>query len=62
MLQHEWTNEFTLKEDVLGVLPIWVTFPQLPHIYWGEKSIGKITYAIGKPLMTYECTTKKLRV
>jgi hypothetical protein len=28
----------------------------------GEKSIGKIASAIGKPMMTDECTAKKLRV
>jgi hypothetical protein len=59
---HKWTLDFTLKDDLLRVLPIWVTFPQLPLIFWGEKSIGKIASAIGKPMMTDECTAKKLRV
>ncbi|PNX83937.1 hypothetical protein L195_g039987 [Trifolium pratense] len=62
MFLHEWTPEFTLKDDLLRVLPIWVTFPQLPLIFWGEKSIGKIASALGKPMMTDECTAKKLRV
>lgn len=46
----------------MRVMPIWVTFPSLPLIYWGERSIGKITSAIGRPMMTDECTSKKLRV
>lgn len=46
----------------MSVMPIWVTFPSLPLIYWGERSIGKIMSAIGRPMMTDECTSKKLRV
>ncbi|XP_058753872.1 uncharacterized protein LOC131627051 [Vicia villosa] len=62
ILLHEWTPDFTLQDDVLRVLPIWVTFPQLPLKFWGDKSIGKIASAVGKPLMTDECTARKLRV
>ncbi|XP_058741549.1 uncharacterized protein LOC131613926 [Vicia villosa] len=62
ILLHEWNPNFTLQEDVLRVLPIWVMFPQFPLYCWGDQSIGKIASAIGKPLMTDECTTKKLRV
>ncbi|XP_058777012.1 uncharacterized protein LOC131651365 [Vicia villosa] len=62
IMLHDWSPKFTLQDDILRVLPIWVMFPQLPLVYWGEKSIGKIASAIGKPLMTDECTTKKLRV
>ncbi|XP_058723328.1 uncharacterized protein LOC131595094 [Vicia villosa] len=62
ILLHEWTPKFTLQDDVLRVLPIWVIFPQLPLYCWGEHSIGKIANAIGKPLLTDECTSKKLRV
>lgn len=50
------------KIDVLRVLPIWVIFPQLPLYYWGEHGIGKIASAIGKPLLTNECTSKKSHV
>ncbi|XP_058774501.1 uncharacterized protein LOC131648792 [Vicia villosa] len=62
MFLHEWTPEFQLKDDLLRVLPLWVIFPQLPLLYWGEESIGKIASALGKPLMMDECTAKKLRV
>lgn len=31
-------------------------------MFWGEKSIGKIVRAIGKPMMTDECTAKKTEV
>ncbi|XP_058751687.1 uncharacterized protein LOC131624790 [Vicia villosa] len=62
MLLHEWTPDFTLQDDILRVLPIWVTFPQLPLMMWGDKSIGKIASALGKPVMVDECTAKKLRV
>ncbi|XP_058762303.1 uncharacterized protein LOC131635682 [Vicia villosa] len=62
ILLHEWSPKFTLQDDVLRVLPIWVIFQQLPLYFWGPQSIGKIASAIGKPIMTDECTAKKLRV
>lgn len=55
----ERNPHFTMKEDAVRVLPIWVNFPQLPLIYWGEQSIGKIASIIGRPIMTDECTAKK---
>lgn len=60
MFLQVWTLEFSLKNDLLGVLPIWAMFPQLS--FWGEKSIRKIASAIGKSMMTDKCTTTKLRV
>src|SRR4051812_32621479 len=39
ILLHEWNPKFTHHDDILRVLPIWVMFPQLPLVYWGEKSI-----------------------
>ncbi|XP_058745862.1 uncharacterized protein LOC131618712 [Vicia villosa] len=62
MFIHEWTPDFTMKDDMIKIVPIWVTFPQLPLVFWGEKCIGKVASVIGKPLMTDECTDKKLRV
>lgn len=62
MFLHEWTPEFTLQENMIGTLHIWVTLPQLPLSFWGDSSIGKIISALGKPLMDNECTTTKLRV
>lgn len=62
MFLQELTPEFSLKNGLLRVLPMWMMFPQLPLVFWREKSIGKISSAIGKPMMTDKCTTKKLRV
>lgn len=59
---HEWKADFTFKEDAIRTIPIWVMLHQLPLVFWGDKSLGKITSALGKPMITYECTTKKLRV
>lgn len=33
MLLHELTPDFTLENDLLRVLPIWVMLPQLPLVY-----------------------------
>ena len=51
-----------MKEDLLRVLPIWITLPQLPLHLWGERSISKIASVVGKPITTDECTAKKLRI
>ncbi|XP_058775480.1 uncharacterized protein LOC131649739 [Vicia villosa] len=62
MFLHEWSPNFSLSEDAIRLVPIWVMLPQLPLTFWGEKSIGKIGSALGTPLMADECTTKKLRI
>lgn len=53
---------FSLKDDMLRTLPIWVTLPQLPLHLWGASSLGKIGSVLGKTLFTDECTAHKLRV
>ncbi|CAK8532594.1 unnamed protein product [Lathyrus sativus] len=62
MILKEWKTGFNLKKDLLRTLPIWVTLPQLPLHLWGGKSLSKIGSAIGKPLVTDECTANKFRV
>ncbi|CAK8577790.1 unnamed protein product [Lathyrus sativus] len=57
-----WTTDFEIKEDLLHVLPLWITLPNLPLHLGGEKSISKITSAVGKPITTDKCTAKKLRI
>ncbi|XP_058774196.1 uncharacterized protein LOC131648458 [Vicia villosa] len=57
-----WTIDFELKADLLRVLPLWITLPNLPLHLWGKKSISKITSAIGMPITTDECTARKLRI
>ncbi|KAF1896253.1 hypothetical protein Lal_00018532, partial [Lupinus albus] len=48
-LKHGRAPYFELKEELLRVLPIWI---KLPLHLWREKSISKITSALGKPLVT----------
>ncbi|XP_058774346.1 uncharacterized protein LOC131648621 [Vicia villosa] len=55
-----WTMDFELKANLLRVLPLWITLPNLPLYLWGRKSISKITSALGRPITTDECTTRKL--
>ncbi|CAK8568835.1 unnamed protein product [Lathyrus sativus] len=62
MILEEWKTWFNLKRDLLRTLPIWVKLPQLPLQLWGAKSLSKIGSAIGKPLVTDECTANRLRV
>jgi hypothetical protein len=62
MLLREWKPDFSLNRDMLRTLPIWVKLPQLPLYLWGARSLSKIGSALGKPLVTDECTAHKLRV
>ncbi|XP_058746354.1 uncharacterized protein LOC131619255 [Vicia villosa] len=57
-----WTIDFELKEDLLRVLPLWITMPNLPLHLWGEKSLSKISSVVGRPIMTDECIARKLRI
>ncbi|XP_058755938.1 uncharacterized protein LOC131629159 [Vicia villosa] len=58
----DWRPGFSLKEDMLRTLPIWVKLPLLPLHIWGFKSLNKIGSALGNPLLTDECTASKARV
>ena len=58
----EWRPDFSLKQDMLRTIPIWIKLPKLPLYLWGERSLNKIGSAIGTPMVTDECTTHKLRV
>ncbi|XP_058722959.1 uncharacterized protein LOC131594767 [Vicia villosa] len=57
-----WSVDFEIKADLLRVLPLWITLPNLPLYLWGERSISKISSAIGNPITTDECTARKLRI
>lgn len=57
----KWSIDFELRDDLLRVLPLWVNLPNLPLYLWGEKSITKISSAIGKPIVTDVCTAQKIR-
>ncbi|XP_058753527.1 uncharacterized protein LOC131626708 [Vicia villosa] len=57
-----WSIDFELTTDLLRVLPLWITLSNLPLHLWGSKSISKITSAVGRPITTDECTTRKLRI
>ncbi|XP_058752173.1 uncharacterized protein LOC131625319 [Vicia villosa] len=61
MLQ-DWRPGFSLKEDMLRSLPIWIKLPLLPLHLWGVRSLNKIGSALGNPLVTDECTASKARV
>lgn len=42
-----WAAEFEIREDLMCVVPLWITLPQLPLHLWGEKSISKIASVVG---------------
>ncbi|CAK8537819.1 unnamed protein product [Lathyrus sativus] len=62
LLIREWRPDFKIKDELLRTLPIWVKLSQLPIVLWGDTSLNKIGSALGKPIMTDECTANRLRV
>ncbi|XP_058733384.1 uncharacterized protein LOC131604993 [Vicia villosa] len=62
MILRDWKPNFSMKKDMLRTIPLWVKLPQLPLEYWGANSLKKIGSAIGRPVVTDECTAHKLRV
>ncbi|XP_058763382.1 uncharacterized protein LOC131636806 [Vicia villosa] len=62
MILRDWKPNFSMKTDMLRTIPLWVKLPQLPLEYWGVNSLTKIGSAIGRPVVTDECTAHKLRV
>lgn len=51
-----------LKDDLLRVLPIWVTFPSIPLHLWSKSTLSEIASAVGRPVSTDKYITRKLRV
>ncbi|XP_058734025.1 uncharacterized protein LOC131605717 [Vicia villosa] len=62
LLLRDWKPGFSLKEDMLRTLPIWVKLPLLRLYQWGVRSLNKIGSALGNPLVTDECIASKARV
>ncbi|XP_058764837.1 uncharacterized protein LOC131638301 [Vicia villosa] len=62
LMLKEWKPDFNLKRDMLHTIPLWVKLPRLPLHLWGARSLSKIGSALGVPLVTNECTARKLRV
>lgn len=58
----QWTPDFDIKVEFLMEIPLWISFPNLPMRYWGNKTLSKLASAIGKPLFADECTTKQTRI
>ncbi|XP_009792300.1 uncharacterized protein [Nicotiana sylvestris] len=61
MILKQWTPDFDIKAEFLMEIPFWITIPNLPMSYWGNKTLSKLANVIGKPLFADECTTKQTR-
>ncbi|XP_048494359.1 uncharacterized protein LOC125494690 [Beta vulgaris subsp. vulgaris] len=62
MIVKQWTSSFSFNQEILKVVPIWVTFPNLPLNCWSTDSLSRIGSTIGVPIYADECTTKQLRI
>ncbi|XP_019246513.1 PREDICTED: uncharacterized protein LOC109226173 [Nicotiana attenuata] len=62
MVLKHWEPDFQMSKEPLQVIPIWVTFPNLPVEYWAPRSLGRIASCLGKPICTDKLTTKGERV
>ena len=62
MILKQWTFSFSFNQEILKVIPIWVTLPNLPLNCWTTYSLSRIGSTIGVPIYADECTTKKHRI
>lgn len=62
MIVKQWTSNFSFNQEILKVIPIWVTFPNLPLNCWSMDSLSRIGSTLGVPIYADECTTKQLRI
>lgn len=62
MILKEWRPGFNLKKDMMRTLPIWFKFPMLPLHLWGSSNMSLLESVVGTPIVTDECTTRKLSV
>ncbi|XP_048503075.1 uncharacterized protein LOC125498825 [Beta vulgaris subsp. vulgaris] len=62
MIVKPWTADFSCKEEVLKIIPIWVKLPNLPLNCWSPDSLSRIGSLLGVPLYADECTSKQLRI
>ena len=49
------------EKEQLSTLPIWTRFPGLDVMYWGERSLGKISGMLGEVKRFDTTTTNKTR-
>lgn len=54
-----WSNVFKFYE-VLSIIPLWVTLPNLPLSCWGKKSLSSIGSTLGTFLFADNYTTIKV--
>lgn len=57
----KWSPEFVRKEDTLRVMPILVNFLGLPLLWWGQRSLSKISSGVGISVTSDECMTMKIK-
>ncbi|XP_010693202.1 uncharacterized protein LOC104906181 [Beta vulgaris subsp. vulgaris] len=62
MIVKPWTPDFSFKEEVLKIIPIWVKLPNLPLNCWSPDSLSRIGSLLGIPLYADESTSKQMRI
>lgn len=45
----EWGPNFSLHNEILRTMPLWVRFSKLHLNCWGEKTLGRITDTLSEP-------------
>ncbi|XP_019239612.1 PREDICTED: uncharacterized protein LOC109219599 [Nicotiana attenuata] len=62
LILKEWNPDFSIKNDSIRVVPIWVMFPGLPVQLWAKENLGRLACYIGKPLCTDTLTAHVDRI
>ncbi|XP_019248547.1 PREDICTED: uncharacterized protein LOC109227808 [Nicotiana attenuata] len=60
IIMKAWSADFTLHDEVLKTIPLWVRFPNLPLNCWSMKALSKLGSALGNPVYADECTTESI--
>lgn len=51
---------FNFDVAEMTIVPVWVTFPNLPLEYWSAKPLSRIASQVGTPITTDQLTKEKL--
>ncbi|XP_021863901.1 uncharacterized protein [Spinacia oleracea] len=54
-----WEKTMSINKDEIRSVPIWIQFPQLNFMYWGEKSLYKIAGMVGNPVKMDQATKRR---
>lgn len=59
ILLKKWTHTLNVHDE-MRITPLWLRFPGLPVIYWGDKTLSRLASTIGFPFLPITILLGKL--